>query len=144
MGKKRIVSPAGQKVNKGLKSRALARGSRRKISEGILHVQSTYNNNKILLTDMQGNAVVSSSSGSLGFRGAKKGTPFAANEVGSIVGEKAKNIGVKEIDVVVRGAGQGREGMIRGFISHGIMVRRIRDKTGVPFGGCRPKKARHV
>jgi len=144
MGKKRIVSPAGQKVNKGMKSRAISRGSKRKLSDGILHVQSTYNNNKILLTDRDGNAVASSSSGALGFRGAKKGTPSVANEVGSVLGEKAKNMGVKEVAVIVRGAGQGREGMIRGFISHGIAVRRIQDKTGVPFGGCRPKKARHV
>lgn len=144
MGKKRIVTQQGQKTDKGLKSRALSKTPKKKLASGTLHIQSTYNNNKLLLTDKEGNTIMFSSAGALGFKGAKKGTPFAAAQVGELVGEKAKMMGVKEVDVVVKGVGSGRESMIRGFISHGIEIRKIQDKTPVPFNGPRPKKARRV
>jgi len=144
MGKKRIVTQKGQRTDKGMKSRALSRVPKKKIQKAILHVQSTYNNNKILLTDGNGNALMFSSAGALGFKGAKKGTPFAAAQVGELLGEKAKLMGVQEIDVVVKGVGSGRESMIRGFISNGIEIKRIQDKTPVPFNGPRPRKARRV
>lgn len=144
MGKKRIVRKSGQRVDRGLKNRALSRSTRKKIASGTLHVQATYNNTKVLLADKNGNAVVFSSSGSLGFKGAKKGTPFAAAKVGELVGEKAKMIGVKEVDVIVKGVGSGRESAIRGFSSQGIDITRIQDKTPVPHNGVRPPKARRV
>lgn len=144
MGKKRIVTQQGQRTDKGLKSRALSKISKRKLAAGILHIQSTFNNNKLLLTDPEGNTVAFSSAGALGFKGAKKGTPFAAAQVGELIGEKAKMMGIKEVDVMVNGVGSGRESMIRGFISHGIEIRRIQDRTPVPFNGPRPKKARRV
>lgn len=144
MGKKRIVKVAGGTVNAGLKSRALARVAKKNIVQGTLHIHATFNNTKVLLADKGGNVVAWSSSGSLGFAGAKKGTPFAAAKVGELVGEKAAIIGVKEVDVVIRGVGSGRESALRGFVSKGVDVTRISDDTPVPFNGPRPRKARRV
>ena len=144
MGKKRIIKVAGGGVNAGLKSRALARVAKKNIVQGTLHIHATFNNTKVLLADKSGNTVAWSSSGSLGFAGAKKGTPFAAAKVGELVGEKAAIIGVKEVDVVIRGVGSGRESALRGFVSKGIDVTRISDDTPVPHNGPRPRKARRV
>lgn len=118
--------------------------SRHKMSSGILFVQATYNNTKVLLADSKGNAVAASSSGALGFKGAKKGTPFAAAKVGEILGAKAKAMGVNEVDVVVSGVGAGRESSIRAFSSKGIGISSITDKTPVPHNGPKPKKPRRV
>jgi small subunit ribosomal protein S11 len=144
MGKKRIIKVSGGGVNAGLKSRALARVAKKNIVQGTLHIHATFNNTKVLLADKNGNTVAWSSSGSLGFAGAKKGTPFAAAKVGELVGEKAAIIGVKEVDVVIRGVGSGRESALRGFVSKGVDVTRISDDTPVPHNGPRPKKARRV
>lgn len=144
MGKKRIVKTEGQKVDKSLRDRAVSRTPKKKLVVGILHVQSTFNNTKALLTDMDGNAIMSSSAGSLGFKGAKKGTPFAAAKIGEVLAEKAQMIGLKEVHVVVRGVGSGRESAIRSFSAKGIDIVSIKDRTPVPFNGPRPKKARRV
>jgi len=144
MGKKRIVKTEGQRMDKSLKDRALARVSKRKIAVGILHIQATFNNTKALLTDMDGNAIMASSSGALGFKGAKKGTPFAAAKIGEVLAEKAQMIGLKEAHVVVRGVGSGRESAIRAFAGKGIEILSIKDRTPVPFNGPRPKKPRRV
>ncbi len=142
MGKKRIVT-------KGQKQETVNRGTqiklpRKKLDRGILYVQSTFNNTKLLLTDLKGNAIISSSAGSLGFRGAKKGTPFAAAKAAEELSEKAEKLGLKDIDVVVRGVGAGRESSIRGFISRGINIRSIKDTTPVPHNGPKPPKPRRV
>lgn len=144
MGKKRIVKQKGRTMDRGLRSRSLSRVPKKKIASAILHVQSTYNNTKALVTDTDGNAVMFSSSGALGFKGAKKGTPYAAAKVGEVLGEKAALMGIKEVSVVVKGVGSGRESTIRGFVSQGIEITRIQDKTPVPFNGPRAKKARRV
>ena len=144
MGKKRIATKKGNTVDEGAKSRALSKTSRRRVEEGTLHVQATYNNTRVSFTDKKGNLVASSSSGALGFKGAKKGTPYAAAKVGEIIGEKAKMIGVKEADVVVKGVGAGRESAIRGFSSFGVKLTAIRDATPVPHNGPRPARPRRV
>ena len=144
MGKKRIIRKSGGTVDQGLKSRSLARVAKRDIVAGTLHIHATYNNTKVLLTDRSGNAVAWSSSGALGFSGAKKGTPFAAAKVGELVGDKAALIGVKEVDVVIRGVGAGRESALRAFAGKGIEVTRIADDTPVPHNGPRPPKARRI
>ncbi len=144
MGKKRIVKTEGQKVDKSLRDRAVSRTPKKKLVVGILHIQSTFNNTKALLTDMDGNAIMASSSGALGFKGAKKGTPFAAAKIGEVLAEKAQMIGVKEVHVVVRGVGSGRESAIRSFSAKGIDIVSIKDRTPVPFNGPRAKKARRV
>ncbi|MEN9561237.1 MAG: hypothetical protein RIQ56_510, partial [Candidatus Parcubacteria bacterium] len=120
MGKKRIIRKSGGTVDQGLKSRSLARVAKKNVVSGTLHIHATYNNTKVLLADKMGNAVAWSSSGALGFSGAKKGTPFAAAKVGELVGDKAVIIGVKDVDVVIRGVGAGRESALRGFSSKGI------------------------
>jgi len=144
MGKKRIIRKSGGTVDQGLKSRSLARVAKKNIAAGTLHVHATYNNTKVLLTDKEGNAIVWSSSGALGFSGAKKGTPFAAAKVGELVGDKANIIGVKEVDVVIRGVGAGRESALRGFAAKGIDISRIADDTPVPHNGPRAPKPRRV
>jgi small subunit ribosomal protein S11 len=142
MGKKRIVTK-GQK-QEAAKTGAQSKLPRRKLDQGILYVQSTFNNTKLLLTDLKGNAIISSSSGALGFKGAKKGTPFAAAKAAEELSEKAEKMGLKEIDVVVKGVGAGRESSIRGFISKGINIRSIKDVTPVPHNGPKPPKPRRV
>jgi small subunit ribosomal protein S11 len=142
MGKKRIVTTEGKEGAKG--DTAPKASTRKKLDFGILHVQSTYNNTKVLLTDKDGQAVIWSSSGSLGFKGAKKGTPFAAAKVGETLALKAQNFGLKEIDVVVKGVGSGRESAIRGFISKGVTINSIKDATPVPHNGPQAKKPRRV
>ena len=144
MGKKRIVKKAGGSVNEGLRARALSRAARKKVDRGTLNVQATYNNTIVTLADKKGNALMASSSGSLGFKGAKKSTPFAAAKVGELVAEKAAQIGVNEVDVVIRGVGAGRESAMRAFAAKGIAITGIRDETPVPFNGPRPKKPRRV
>ena len=144
MGKKRIVKKGTGTLDAGLKSRALSRISKKRVVAGTLHVQATYNNTKVLLSDKSGNALMWSSSGALGFKGAKKGTPFAAAKIGELIGEKAAMMGVQEVNVIVRGVGSGRESAIRAFSSKGIDISSIIDRTPVPHNGPKPKKARRV
>lgn len=144
MGKKRIIRKSGSSMDAGLKSRSLARVAKKNIVAGTLHIHATYNNTKVLLADKEGNTVAWSSSGALGFSGAKKGTPFAAAKVGELVGEKANIIGLKEVDVIIRGVGAGRESALRAFAGKGIDVMRIADDTPVPHNGPRPAKPRRV
>lgn len=144
MGKKRIIKKSGSSLDQGLKSRALARATKKKIASGKLYVEATYNNTKVSLTDKTGNVIIWSSCGALGFKGAKKGTPFAAAKVGELVGEKAKIAGVKDVDVVITGVGSGRESAVRSFIAHGIEVNSIEDRTPVPHNGPKPKNPRRI
>ena len=144
MGKKRIIRKSGGTVDQGLKSRSLARTAKRTLASGTLFIQATYNNTMVTLADKEGNTVAWSSSGALGFSGAKKGTPFAAAKVGELLGEKAAMMGVKEVDVVIRGVGSGRESALRGFAGKGIEVSRIADETPVPHNGPRPPKPRRI
>ena len=120
------------------------KSSKKKLSSGVLHIEATFNNTKVLFSDKSGNTLFWSSSGSLGFRGAKKGTPFVASKVGDLIGGKAAGIGVKDADVVVLGVGSGRESAIRAFMAHGIQITSIVDKTPVPHNGPKPKKPRRV
>lgn len=118
--------------------------TKRKLDTGVLYVEATYNNTKVSLADTSGNIVTWSTSGSLGFAGAKKGTPFAAAKVGEIIGERATQMGVKEVSVIVSGVGAGRESSIRAFATKGIGITAIKDNTPVPFNGPRAPKPRRV
>lgn len=150
MGKKRIVKteePAGTVkdsavVVEGEKKEEVKASRSRRIDSGVLYVESTYNNTKLTLTDSKGNTIAWSSSGSLGFKGAKKGTPFAAAKVGETLALKAQTIGIKEVKVIIKGVGSGRESAVRGFISKGINLTTIQDKTPVPHNGPKPPKPR--
>lgn len=115
-----------------------------KIVAGTLHVEATFNNTKVVLSDKKGNTLFWTSAGSLGFKGAKKGTPFAASKAGSVIGEKAKMLGIKEVDVKVKGVGSGREPTIRAFMAYDIEISGVRDLTPVPHNGPKPKKPRRV
>src|ERR1700733_5968503 len=130
MGKKRIVATEGSQTE--AKASAVPTVSKKKVDTGRLYVQSTYNNTKIILTDAKGNVLATSSSGAIGFKGAKKGTPFAAAKVGEILGGKAATMGMREVAIVVKGVGSGRESGIRGFIAKGINISSIKDVTPVP------------
>jgi small subunit ribosomal protein S11 len=144
MGKKRIIKKSGATQDLGLRNRALAKLTKKKIVSAKLYVEATYNNTKISLTDKTGNVIIWSSCGALGFKGAKKSTPFAAAKVGELVGEKAKMAGVKDVDVVITGVGSGRESAVRAFISHGIDVNSIEDRTPVPHNGPKAKNPRRI
>ena len=144
MGKKRIVKKEGNDTKSSTKASGSS-VSKKRVDSAILNVESTYNNTKLLLTYQKGNALAWSSSGSLGFKGAKKGTPFAAAKVGETLGAKALAMGVKEIVFIVKGVGSGRESSIRGFISKGNFdIKAIKDHTPVPHNGPRPPKPRRV
>ena len=142
MGKKRIVAK-GENESAGAPAGKSA-SKKRVIEKAILYVASTYNNTKLTLADQKGNVVAFSSSGALGFQGAKKGTPFAAAKVGEALALKAQAMGVKEVSVVVKGVGSGRESSIRGFVSKGFSLGTIKDMTPVPHNGPRPPRARRV
>ncbi|HEY4528284.1 MAG TPA: 30S ribosomal protein S11 [Candidatus Paceibacterota bacterium] len=118
--------------------------SKKRVDSGVLCIESTYNNTKLVLTDPKGGVLAWATSGSLGFKGAKKGTPFAAAKVGETLAAQALTLGVKEIRVVVKGVGSGRESAIRGFISKGINLTSIQDMTPVPHNGPKPPKPRRT
>lgn len=117
---------------------------KKKLTSGILCVEATFNNTKVSFTDKNGNVIFWSSTGALGFKGAKKGTPFAASKAGDVVGDKAQTLGIKEADVVVKGVGSGREPAIRAFMAHNIEITSIKDATPVPHNGPKAKKPRRV
>ena len=145
MGKKRVAEKKGTVVNTSSQAEEFKRTTKRQLSAVKLYVNATQNNTLLTLTDPNGNAVFSSSAGALGFRGAKKGTPFAAAKAGELVGAKAKALNAKTAEVVVKGVGAGREAPIRAFMNEsGVDITRISDKTPVPHGGNRPPKPRRV
>jgi len=144
MGKKRIVKTDSENQETQSAETAVKESGKKRLEAGVLYVRSTYNNTSLTLTDKKGNVIASSSSGSLGFKGAKKGTPFAAAKVGETLALKAQTLGLKEVSVVVKGVGLGRESGIRGFISKGAGISSIKDATPVPHNGPKPKKPRRV
>jgi len=117
---------------------------KKKITSGVLSIDATFNNTKVLFSDKAGNTLFWSSAGALGFRGAKKGTPFAASKVGDAIGSQAVTLGVKDADIVVLGVGSGREPAIRAFMAHGIEITSIVDATPMPHNGPKAKKPRRV
>ncbi|MDO8560693.1 MAG: 30S ribosomal protein S11 [bacterium] len=149
MGKKRIIAKAegegGDEAEKGPSPEAVSQKSKKEhIRKGIAHIQATYNNTMILITDERGNAIAWSSAGSLGFKGTKKATPYAAARAAEVVTEKAKRVGMEEIIVMVKGIGSGRESAIRSLANHGLEISFIKDVTPIPHNGPRPKKVRRV
>tara|TARA_Y100000589_G_scaffold327649_1_gene369934 strand:- start:476 stop:871 length:396 start_codon:yes stop_codon:yes gene_type:complete len=120
------------------------RKEKKNITNGIAHVNSTFNNTMITISDIQGNTISWSSAGNLGFKGSRKSTPFAAQMAAEEAGKKAVEHGVKSVDVEVRGPGSGRESALRALQSVGFTVTSIRDVTPIPHNGCRPRKRRRV
>ncbi|HEY4497021.1 MAG TPA: 30S ribosomal protein S11 [Candidatus Paceibacterota bacterium] len=116
----------------------------KKLANAQVHILASYNNVIVSLTDEDGNVMAWSSSGTLGFRGSKKATPFAASRVAEAVAEKGKTLGVVSVSVFVKGIGSGRESAIRSLASHGLDIRAIQDVTPIPHNGPRPRKPRRV
>jgi small subunit ribosomal protein S11 len=116
----------------------------KEVSEGIVHIKSTFNNTIVTVSDMNGNVICWASGGSCGFKGTKKGTPYAAQVAAEKAIKEAMNHGIKEVDIRVKGPGPGRETAIRAIAASGVKVRSIRDVTPIPHNGCRPKKKRRV
>jgi small subunit ribosomal protein S11 len=125
-------------------SSARRRKIKRTVATGQMHVQATFNNTIVTFTDERGNALSWSSAGSAGFKGSRKSTPYAAQTAAERAGTAAKDYGLSRVDVLVNGVGSGRESAIRALTNLGIAVSSIKDVTGIPHGGCRPRKARRV
>ena len=118
--------------------------TRKHIANGTAHIQTTFNNTIITITDTTGNVIAWSSAGSLGFKGSRKGTPFAAQIASETAAKKAMEVGLRQVDVYVKGPGAGRETAIRALQAAGLEITLIKDVTPVPHNGCRPPKRRRV
>jgi small subunit ribosomal protein S11 len=138
---KKAESADGEKVAEVKKKK---KKIRRQILKGQAHVQCTYNNTLVTFSDMSGKVLAWSSAGSLGFKGAKKATPYAATQIVNAASEKVSKYGLREIDVFVKGVGSGREASIRALVNNDFDLQIIKDITPVPHNGCRPKKPRRV
>ena len=128
----------------GGKKKVFRKKEKKNVPVGIAHVAASFNNTMISITDTEGNLVAQSSSGARGFRGSRKGTPFAAQQAASEAARKALEVGMREVQVRVKGPGGGRESAIRAINNAGIRVTSIRDTTPIPHNGCRPPKRRRV
>jgi small subunit ribosomal protein S11 len=126
------------------KKKTFKRKERKNVPFGIVYVQASFNNTLVTISDQQGNVVSWKSSGSLGFRGSRKGTPFAAQQAAMNAANQARDHGMRTVEVRVAGPGSGRESAIRALAAAGLEVRSIRDVTPVPHNGCRPPKRRRV
>ena len=131
-------------AGKAVKNKKFKKRERKVVPYGLVYIQATFNNTIVTITDGQGNTVSWKSSGSLGFRGSRKGTPFAAQQAAVNAANAARDHGMRTVDVRVSGPGSGRESAIRALATSGIEVRSIRDVTPVPHNGCRPPKRRRV
>ena len=126
----------------GGKKKTFRKKERKNIPNGIVHIAASFNNTMISITDLEGNLIAQSSSGARGFRGSRKGTPFAAQQAAYQAADKAKEAGMHQCEVRVKGPGGGRESAIRAINNAGIRVTAIRDTTPIPHNGCRPPKRR--
>ena len=138
------MAKKAQAAAKAPKKKSFKKKEKRVVHVGLVHVQATFNNTIITITDVEGNVVSWSSAGSLGFRGSRKGTPFAAQQASLTAAGKAKDLGLRTVDVRVSGPGSGRESAIRALATAGLEVKTIRDATPIPHNGCRPPKKRRV
>ncbi len=157
MGKKRIIKKSEEELLKETekaesveqKATKIAKVKNKKgkiinLEKANIYIRSTYNNTIITLTDIQGNVIAWTSAGSVGFKGPKKATPFAASRVVEVLIEKIRNFNVREMFVFVNGVGSGRESAIRALVNHGLEISGIKDITPSPHNGCRPRKPRRV
>ena len=144
MAKAAKTAKAAKAPAKGGKKKTFKRKERRIIPQGIAHIQASFNNTLVAITDLEGNLISQSSAGALGFHGSRKGTPFAAQQAASRAAQAARDVGMHSCEVRVKGPGSGRESAVRAIQAAGIEVRLIRDVTPIPHNGCRPPKRRRV
>ena len=141
MGKKRIIQKSQED---SLREVEIKVAPSKRISEGRVYISSSYNNTVITLTDAAGNVISWASAGSIGFKGTKKATPFAASKVAEVISQTIKKLGMQKIAIFVRGVGSGRDSAIRSLVARGLDISSITDITPIPHDGCRPPKARRV
>lgn len=150
MGKKRIIQKTEKelleerenieaRIEKEAKFEAVS-----KIKQGRVYISSTYNNTLMSLTDSKGNVLFWTSAGSIGFKGTKKSTPFAASKVAGVLAERSRRMGIDKVQIIVKGIGSGRESAVRSLANRGMTITSIKDVTPIPHNGCRPKKPRRV
>lgn len=151
MGKKHVIQKSAEeiiketdKIEASLKKEPKIKERAQRILEAKIYISSTYNNTLITLADMTGKALAWKSAGSVGFRGTKKGTAFAASKVGETIANIALKLGIEKVHIFVKGIGPGRDSAARSLIAHGLLVSTIKDVTPIPHNGCRPKKVRRV
>ncbi len=134
----------GQPGEKPAEKAARKKKGKKNISDGVVHIHSTFNNTIVTITDYQGNVISWSSAGTMGFKGSRKGTPFAAQQAADSAAKKAMDHGVRNVQVFVRGPGSGRESALRSLQAAGFNISLIKDVTPIPHNGCRPPKRRRV
>ncbi len=139
-----MAKAAGSAADKKGKTKKFKKKERKHVPHGLVHVQASFNNTIVTISDPAGNTVSWKSSGSLGFRGSRKGTPFAAQQAAMNAANQARDHGMRSVDVRVSGPGSGRESAVRALSAAGLDVRTIKDVTPVPHNGCRPPKRRRV
>ncbi|SRR6056297_309765 len=150
MGKKKVAKKSEKEVIKeGRRTKKALHQQKKEItshnvSRGCVYIHCSYNNTIITLTDTKGNTLATKSAGSIGFRGTKQATGYAASKVAELIASLIKEARIKEIEVVIKGLGSGRESALRALSAKGINISEIRDKTAIPHGGCRPPKPRRV
>jgi len=143
------TKPAGPAGDAGDAAAAQAPGSKKKkirksVLKGIVHIKATFNNTTITITDKRGNTLAWDTGGTIGYKGSRKSTPFAAQRAAEQCAQKAKKLGMKEVDVRIKGPGSGRESAIRAIQASGLEIKAIEDVTPLPHNGCRPRKRRRV
>ena len=138
------MAKAQAATGKAGKNKKFKKRERKNVPYGLAHIQASFNNTIVTITDNNGNTISWKSSGSLGFRGSRKGTPFAAQQAAINAANQARDHGLRSVDVRVSGPGSGRESAVRALAAAGIEVRSIRDVTPIPHNGCRPPKRRRV
>ena len=135
---------AKQQQQTSSKKKVFKKKEKKVVPQGIVHIQATFNNTLVSITDLNGNLVAQCSAGAMGFRGSRKGTPFAAQQAANKAAGIARDSGMRSVEVRVKGPGSGRESAIRAIQSAGIDIKLIRDVTPIPHNGCRPPKRRRV
>jgi small subunit ribosomal protein S11 len=141
---KPAAAGTGAAPDKKGKQKKFKKKERKHVPHGIVHIQASFNNTIVTISDQAGNVISWKSSGSLGFRGSRKGTPFAAQQAAMNAANMARDHGLRSVEVRVSGPGSGRESAIRALAAAGIEVRSIKDSTPIPHNGCRPPKRRRV
>ncbi len=144
MAKAQAGAVAGAPAEKKGKTKKFKRREKKNVPVGIAHIQASFNNTIVTISDQEGNVLSWKSSGSLGFRGSRKGTPFAAQQAAMNAANQAREHGVRTLEVRVSGPGSGRESAVRALAAAGMDVRSIKDVTPIPHNGCRPPKRRRV
>ena len=144
MAKTEAAAPGAEKAPGKKKKTFKKRGEKRIVHAGLAHIQASFNNTIVTITDTEGNVIAWSSAGGIGFKGSRKGTPYAATQAAMTAGNAAKVYGLRSVEVKVKGPGSGRESAIRALQTVGIDVKSIRDITPIPHNGCRPTKRRRV